>query len=324
MSNQTYILKWATDCLVSKGYTIEQSPEIMLETPWSTVIRFVTSKGYLYLKQTPPAIFVEPTIIQILANQFQVNVPYVIAINNELHCFLMKDGGENLRAYLKTDFQPNLLCRAIKEYAAIQRSTEDHLAPFFALGVPDWRTAKLPLLYDHIINQEDLLKDDGMTDNELRALHDLRPQFLEQCEILLQYQIPETIAIYDINTNNVLIDLNTKKMTFIDLGEAVITHPFLSLHTYLHQAIIHHSVKEGDQVYCQLQDACFENWLGFATKNQLLEAFALAKKLWPIYSVLSMYRLINIIGLQAFKSFYAKRPNRMANFLKEYIKSVSY
>ena len=40
---------------------------------------------------------------------------------------------------------------------------------------------------------------------------------------------------------------------------------------------------------------------------------------WPIYSVLSMYRLINIIGLQAFKTFYANRPNRLAGFLREHI-----
>jgi hypothetical protein len=35
--------------------------------------------------------------------------------------------------------------------------------------------------------------------------------------------------------------------------------------------------------------------------------------------VLSSYRLINIIGLEAFKSFYANRPNRLTNFLKEHI-----
>lgn len=31
------ILKWATDCLVSLGCTIEQQPECVLSTPWSSV-----------------------------------------------------------------------------------------------------------------------------------------------------------------------------------------------------------------------------------------------------------------------------------------------
>lgn len=270
----------------------------------------------------PQAISEEPKIFQILTEQCQANVPFVVAINDDHHCFLMKDAGQNLRQYLKTDFQPNLLCQAIKQYGSIQRSTENLIESFLALDVPDWRLDKLPSLYNHIINQDELLKGDGLTDKELQILHNLSPQFLAQCELLSQYQIPETLAIYDINTNNVLIDITTKKMNFIDWGEAVITHPFFSLHTYLQQATIHHSVKEFDQTYQQLHEACIENWLGLVTKNQLSEAFVLAKNFWPIYSVLSMYRLINIIGLQAFKSFYANRPNRIANFFKEYILSV--
>lgn len=324
MNNQAHILEWGTDYLSSKGYLIQGSHTIVVATPWSNVIRFSTSKGYIYLKQTPPAISTEPKIIQVLADRFQANVPFVIAINNDLHCFLMKDAGQSLREYLKTDFQKNLLCQAIKQYASIQRSTENHFESFFPLGVPDWRLDKLPLLYDQIINQVDLLQEDGLSDKELRILHDLSPKFSAQCELLSQYQIPETLAIYDINTNNVLIDPNTKKMIVIDLGEAVITHPFFSLHTYLNQATIHHSVKELDQTYCQLQEACLENWLGVTTKNQLVEAFLLAKKFWPIYSVLSIYRLINIIGIQAFKSFYVNRPHRMTNFFKEYIQLMKH
>ncbi|MDQ2994564.1 MAG: aminoglycoside phosphotransferase family protein [Pseudomonadota bacterium] len=321
MNNQAKVLEWGTDYLTSKGYSFKQSPIIMVATPWSKVIRFSTSKGYIYLKQAPPPISVEPKIFQLLADQFQANVPFVIAINEDLHCFLMKDAGQTLREYLKTDFQPNLLCQAIKHYTALQRSTENHIEPFLAMGIPDWRLDKLPLLYDNIINQVELLKSDGLTEKELQILQDLSPQFSAQCELLSQYQIPETIAIYDFNTNNVLIEPNTKNITCIDLGEAVITHPFLSLHTYLHQATIHHSVKELDQTYYELQEACFENWLRSTTKTQLLAAFILAKKLWPIYSVLSMYQLINIIGLQAFNSYHAKRPHRITRFFKEYILS---
>lgn len=321
MNNQTQIIEWGTDYLTSQGYTIHQSPVILLSTPWSNIIRFSTSKGNFYLKQTPLAIFVEPKIFQILHDQFQASVPFVIAINKNLHCFLMKDGGQSLREYLKADFQPSFLYQAIKEYAAIQRSTEDQIEQFLSLGIPDWRLDKLPRLYDHIITQVDLLKNDGLTDQELQLLQDLSPKFSAQCQLLSQYQVPETLGIYDINTNNVLIDPNTKKLTFIDLGEAVITHPFFSLHTYLNQAITHHSVKEFDQTYNQLQEACFENWLGLASRHQLLEAFNLAKKFWPIYSVLSMNRLINVIGLKAFNSFYANRPQRITNFFKEYIQS---
>lgn len=321
MINQTPILKWATECLDSKGCPLERPPETVLQTPWSTVIRFSTSKGDFYLKQTPSAISAEPKIIQLMATQFQANVPFVIAFNDSLHCFLMKDSGQNLRAYLKSEFQPNLLYQAVKEYTSIQRSTENHIEPFLVLGVPDWRVDKLPRLYDDIIHQEKLLIGDGLTDKEIKALHDLRPQFLAQCEQLSQFQIPETIGIPDINTNNVLIDTNTNKMTCIDWGESTFTHPFFSLHNYLKQAIIHHGVKESDNIFNQLQDTCLEKWLELAPKVKLLQALALAKKFYPVYSVLGIARLINAIGLEPYLTVYANRPHKIANYFREYIQS---
>jgi hypothetical protein len=233
----------------------------------------------------------------------------------------MKNAGQTLRAYLKKDFQPNLLCKAVKAYGAIQRSTENRIEPFLEQGVPDWRVNKLPHLYDDIIRQEELLIGDGLTGKELQTLHDLSPQFSAQCERLAQYQIPETIAIPDINTNNVLIEPSTNKMTCIDWGESAFTHPFFSIHNYLKQAIIHHPVKESDEIYNQLQEACLENWSVAMSKNQLLEAFNLAKMFYPIYSALGIYRLINAIGLEPFNSFYANRPHRIANYFKEYIQS---
>ena len=103
MNAHAPILKWATDCLISKGYSLQSSPEILLETPWSNVIRFSTSRNDVYLKQMPPAISLDPKIIQLLTD----------------HCFLMKDAGQNLRAYLKTACQPDLLCQAIRGPAPI-------------------------------------------------------------------------------------------------------------------------------------------------------------------------------------------------------------
>lgn len=322
MINHKHIIKWSTDCLTSKGYSLRHLPEIVVETPWSNVIRFSTSSKDVYLKQTPPSIFIEPKIMQLLTNQFHARVPVVIAINDDLHCFLMEDAGQTLRKYLKIEAQPDLLCKAIRQYTTIQRSTENHIESFLALGVPDWRLDKLPYVYDQIINQTALLKSEGITDEELEILRDLNPKITEQCELLSQYRIPETIVQPDFNTNNILFDSNTRKMTLIDLGEIVISHPFFSLHNFLLQAAIHHDLKEPNQIFYQLQDTCFENWLKLTTKNQLLEAFMLIKKLSPIYSALAFHRLMMSVDLQVLKSFYANKPNRLASYFREYAAST--
>lgn len=316
MNNHSDVIKWTTDYLISKKYALQEAPEIVLETPWSNVLRFPTSAGDLYLKQTPPALFLEPRVTQCLANQFHASVPMVIAINDELHCFLMKDAGQSLRKYLKTDFQPALLCESVKHYTNMQRSTENHLASFFALGVPDWRLDKLPKLYNELISQVEILKADGLTDKEVKILETLKSRLSEQCESLSKYQIPATIVQYDFHSNNILYDANTKKITMIDMGEIVITHPFFSLYNFLGQIVKHDAIKEQDQIYYQLQEAWFENWLEFSSNAQLLEVLRLIKELWPIYSVLSAHRLMLSVGEEAFKAYYG---NKLAVFFREYI-----
>lgn len=321
MDNETQVLKWGSDYLLSSGYSIERSPEIVQATPWSTIIRFSTLTGAIYLKHTPSSLFLslEPQIISILSKQFPESVPTVIANNDNLHCFLMKDAGEPLRKSLKAEFRVELLSQAIQQYAAIERWTENNIASYLKLGVPNWQLDKLPILYNHLISQTDFLKSEGLSDKDIKMLEDLSPIFLDQCRLLSKYGIPETLGRHDFHDNNIVIDLKTEKMTFIDLGESVILHPFFPLYTCLRQATVHHNLKETDQDYQILQDACFKHWLGLMSKKELLEAFILAKQLWPIFSVLACYELMMCVDLKAYQVHYANRPSKIFEYFKEYI-----
>lgn len=324
MNNLLPLFKWGTDCLVSNGYPIEHSPEIVLSTPWSHVIRFATSSENFYLKQIPPSLFLsnEPKIIRILSSQFHANVPDIIEINEDLHCFLMRDAGISLRQTLKANFKPELLCQAIKQYATIQRNVEDCIAIFLKLGVPDWRLNQLPFLYDCMLKQFTFLKTEGLTDKELQTLHTLSPKFAAQCKLLASFRIPETIGYHDFHDKNVLLDPNTKRITFVDWGETAIIHPFFSLHTCLEQSITHHGVKEGDSTYQKLQDACLENWLGVATKKQLLNAFLLAKQIRLFWNILASNQFMLSVDRQAYKAHYPNRSHPIADGFKTFLESI--
>lgn len=322
MHHQTSILKWGTDYLVANGYSIEGLPKTVLSTPWSAVIRFVTSAGDIYLKKTPASMYLsnEPKIMQLLSEQFNASVPVVIANNNVLHCFLMRDAGKPLRETLKAEFKLDLLCQAINQFAAIQRSTEEHVDLFLKLGVLDWRLDKLPILYNKMINLTDFLKREDITDQELQILKDLSPKFLAQCRILSDYGIPETLGYHDFHDKNVLFDSNTKIMTFVDWSETAIIHPFFSLYNFLQQSVTHHGIKENDEIYRKLQDTCFENWLELAKKKQFLEMFPIIKKLWFIYSALACYQCMINIDLQAYKAFYPNKPSQFTKMIRGYIR----
>ncbi len=317
-------MKWGIDCLIANGYIIVRAPELVLSTPWSKVIRFSTSTGDFYLKKIPSPAFLanEPKIIQLLSGQLHACVPIVIAMNEDLHCFLMKDAGRPLREMLKAGFKPELLCQALQQYAAIQRATEGYITRLIQLGLPDWRLDKLPFLYDQMITQAAFLKAQGLTDEELQKLYALSAPFLAQCQLLSTYGILETIGYHDFHDKNVLIEHHTKKMTFVDWGEAAVIHPFFSLHTCLEQSITHHGVKEGGLIYQKLLDACLESWLDVAPKQQLLEAFILAKQIRLIWCVLSCYQFMLSVDPQAYKTFYPNRLSPIAECFRKYLKNM--
>jgi len=125
------IIQWGCKCLLSRGYTLKNKlPENVQNTPWSYVVRFVTSDGYIYLKHTPALLALEAVITRILQEQFHASVPEIIAHNAQLNCFLMKDAGMPLRQILKKQFDAALLCKAIDQFTSIQLVVTDHINTF--------------------------------------------------------------------------------------------------------------------------------------------------------------------------------------------------
>jgi hypothetical protein len=286
------IIQWACQYLSSHGYTLESNlPENVQNTPWSYVIRFATSDGYIYLKHTPKLLALEASITQILHNQLHAPVPKIIAHNVELHCFLMKDAGQPLREHLKQQFDTALFCKAIDQFTSMQLAVADHLNIFLDMGVPDWRLDKLPDLYIQLLLQKDVLIADGLTKQEISELENLLPKVCNLCQRLSAYAIKPSLVQPDFNDNNTLIADVSGDITIIDLGEIVISHPFFSLINCLQQAKKHHALTDKDDRYQQLTDACLKNYEIFASKKQLLEAFEIARVLFFIYGALSNYRL---------------------------------
>lgn len=316
MDHRRDISAWATEYLASQGYELVSSPVTVCDTPWSLVMRFVTTEGAIYLKHMPAGLALEPYIINELKKICDAAVPQVLKINEDMHVFLMKDAGKTIRDTLKANTAPFLLTEAVTQFIALQQSTVDHLDNFLELGVPDWTLDRLPFLYGQFISRTDYLMSEGMTDEELRLLQDHIPQVSVYCERLSHCGVPETIVQPDFNTNNVLVNPGTQALTFIDLGEIVISHPFFSYLNYFYQASIHHGVKVGDARYDQLEQAFMKPWLAWTTQQHLLDAFVIAKHLWPIYNVLAFDRLVKAVDPQIFKSYHATIPKHISDYVR--------
>jgi len=312
------IIQWGCKCLTSLGYKLKSNlPENVLNTPWSYLVRFETFDGYIYLKHTPALFALEPTIIQILHDQFHASVPIVIAHNAELNCFLMKDAGRTLREILKKKFDEALICRAIEQFTSLQIAVADHVDIFLDIGVPDYRLDKLPGLYKELISQKDLLIADGLSEVEICKLEELLPKISNLCKKLSDYSIKQTIVQPDFNDNNTLIDVLSKEITIIDLGEIVISHPFFSLLNCLEQIKKHHALTDEDYTYLRIKDACFKKYMiFFESKENFSDAIATAHLLHVVYGISYQYRFMIACGKERLMSF---QHWKLSNLLKEFM-----
>jgi hypothetical protein len=295
MNNTTKIaevMAWGYHTLVAHGYIItNETPELVLNTPWSYIVRFVTSVGYVYFKKTPAAIDLEAPVIEVLRTEFHASVPEVIAYNRALHSFLMKDAGQSLRSILYKQFDAELFCKVIDQFTKLQLATAENLELLLDIGVPEWRLEKLPDLYQMLLLQSEILIEDGLSEADIAKLRALLPQVVMLCQKLLDYPIKQTMVQPDFNDNNTLIDPITGKITLIDLGEIVISQPFFSLVNCLEQLNKRHGMAVTDERYLLLQDACLKNFMGVASKQLLFDALDITERLWPVYWALANYRL---------------------------------
>lgn len=299
------ITQWGFNTLSSLGYTLKNNiAENVQHTPWSYVVRFVTSDGYIYLKHMPKMIALEPAIIQILHDQFHAAVPEIIAANSELNCFLMKDAGIPLRSILKKQFDVELLCKAIDQFTSLQLNVSDHVDILLNIGVPDYRLYKLPDLYKQLLSQKEILSADGLSDKEIDELESLTPRIFNLCQKLSGYAIKQTLVQPDFHDNNTLINEISKKLTIIDLGEIVISHPFFSLVNFMNQMKKHYALKESDNTYQEIKDACLKNFMNFESRENLLNAFDLSEILLNLYGALAYHRLMMACDKITLVSFY--------------------
>lgn len=313
------INEWAYKYLSTHGYTIKNNlPETVQNTPWSYVIRYFTAEGYIYLKHTPELLALEANVIQILDDQFQASVPKLIARNVGLNCFLMKDAGTPLRQVLKKKFDETLLCNAVDQFTSLQLTIADHINIFFDIGVPDWRLDKLPGLYQQLLLQKAVLIEDGLSEIEIIKLQSLAPKVANLCNKLSGYSIKQSIVQPDFHDNNILINERSQNITFIDLGEVVISHPFFSLINYLDQIRKHHALTEQDGRYVRIRNACFNNYLQLNANEHILEAFKIARTLLFIYGALTSYRLMIACDKKEFRGLF-QRHARPSIQLKEFL-----
>lgn len=281
-------------------------------TPWSEVYAFETNDGLYYLKKTSSELFIEVKVLEKLASSFNHFVPKLIASNESLNCFITKDAGISLRTYLHQTLDFEYLYQALEKFLNMQRQIEKSVNDYLILGVPGWRLEQLPELFTNLLNDQTMLSKEGVSQLEIQQLKGLKTKLQTQCDALASFGIPETLVQADFHTNNMVIDPITKQLSFLDLGEVVITHPFFSIINFLLQAVKHFGLKKEDEPYQKLIQICERYWPDFQEVLPKVEA------IFPVYSALGCYRLMKSVDIEGYYQFYNNR-HQLADSLREYL-----
>jgi hypothetical protein len=265
--------------------------------PWSTVRRVPSSAGELYFKACGPTSGHEPALMDLLARRWPERVPDLLAIEPERRWMLTADGGQPLRPLLREDRDLGHWRRLLPLYAEMQLALASSASDLLRLGVPDRRLAVLPGLYAALLEETDALQigqPDGLTDSDLRRLHDLVPRVAAMCQELAALGLPETLHHGDLHDGNILV--REGRYVVCDWGDSCIAHPFFSLRALLVSVESSLALPESDLLtldgtpeLAALRDAYLAHWGGGASPDDLLAAYRLSYPLGVINGALVWY-----------------------------------
>ncbi len=264
---------------------------------WSTVMRVPTGAGMLFFKATAGETIHETALTQKLADWFPDCLPELVAVDTARGWMLMRDGGEQLRASIRPAKDVRPWEPVITKYAELQIGLAGHVDEILALGIPDHRLAALPALYTQLLTDEPSLmldQEKGLTSAEFRQLQALTPRFEQICADLAAFGIPDSLNHGDFHDGNVL--LKDGCITFFDWGDADVTHPFVSVRTWLVSMEIALNLEEyapPTPEMSQLLERYLEAWQAYGEKEVLLSAYRLSKPVASIVKTLAWHQTIS-------------------------------
>jgi hypothetical protein len=260
---------------------------------WSTVMRVPSNAGTIFFKATAGETIYEIILTEKLAGWFPGDMPELIAVDAARGWMLMRDGGEQLRASIRPAKDIKPWEPVIIRYAELQIGLAEHVDEILALGIPDHRLATLPALYSQLLADEESLmigQEKGLTAEEFQKLQTLKSRFESICADLSAFGIPESINQGDFHDGNVLV--RDGRITFFDWGDADVTHPFVSLRTFF--VSIENSLELEDYAFTPEMSALLDRYLKsfekFASKDELLKAYALSEPVASIAKTLAWHQ----------------------------------
>jgi hypothetical protein len=281
---------WTRETCRSLGITIAGPIEQIHFQPWSSVFRVPTTGDAVYVKCCGPTQVHEPRLTALLHREFPGLVTEVLALHPTKPWMLVAEGGKKIRDAYSGDEFLRAWREVLPRYAQMQREATRHVPEILGFGTPDHRaTALVAGFAQAIANEPELSGDrtDRITEDERRALVELRPKLIDALGALASLGIENTLQHDDLHHGNVLI--RDGRAVVFDWGDACVSHPFLTLAVTLRFVAAATKLAPEDAPIVALRDAYLEPWSDRASKQQLREAAELGRRIGEVSRTLTLY-----------------------------------
>ena len=205
---------------------------------------------------------------------------------------LLPDGGTTLRAAGGSG-SVEAWEAMVRDYARLQLDLVPRAEEMVRLGVPDARLEKLPGLVGDLLADDGSLRlgeDGGMTVETRDRIVAGLVRYVEACERLAGFGVPATLQHDDLHDANVFVADGRHR--FFDWGDAVVSHPFLSLLVTLRVAQRALDVPSGDAALLRIRDAYLDEWRDHGSPSGLREQVDLALTVGPLQRALTWRRIL--------------------------------
>ena len=309
-------IRWAERRLAERDIEIKGRPEQFHVRPWSTVIRLPTDRGAVFFKAIWPPEKREAAITEALARWRPKDVAVVLAADGARGWLLLDDAGERLRSIIKKDTDLRHWRTVLPRYAELQLAVAKHSNELLKLGAPDRRAASLAKQYERLLADRALLRigaSGGLTDRQYGKLVDLVPQ-VREWSAYVAGTVPDTIQHDDLHDGQVFVKDGHYRI--LDWGDTVVSHPFYSLTVALRSIAHTFKLKDEASELKRLTELYLEPFTAVATKKQLRENYAIARRLGRICRALTWASVVGNLASANKKEERDAVPGWLALFLE--------
>jgi hypothetical protein len=172
----------------------------------------------------------------------------------------------------------------------MQRAATRHVPEILGFGTPDHRATPLVAVFADAVASEPTLsgdRSDRITEDERRALIELRPRLNDALGVLAALGIEDTLQHDDLHHGNVLV--RDGRAVIFDWGDACVSHPFLTLAVTLRFAASATKRAAEDAEIVALRDAYLEPWSERASTRELRDAAELGRRIGEVSRTLTFH-----------------------------------